>query len=109
MLQDFVYLLINITKGIARENEIIMRVIRSPQAVAQQYLFFAERQASKNQYTTGTAANIKSVGIIGAGTMGAGIAINFLSAGIKTLLLEKEQKFLDAGEFLIFTILVLLY
>ena len=85
-------------QGILREGEIISQIIRSPQAVAQQYLFFSERQAAKNGVPPGGKAQpIKSVGVIGAGTMGAGIAINFLNIGIPVVILETEKKFLDAG------------
>ncbi len=68
--------------------------------MAQQYLFFSERQAAKNGVPPGGKAQpIKSVGVIGAGTMGAGIAINFLNIGIPVVILETEKKFLDAGSF----------
>merc|ERR1711915_755203 len=43
------------------------------------------------------AANVRSVGVIGAGTMGTGVAMNFLKKGIPVYLIDAEQRFLDRG------------
>jgi len=85
-------------QGMLRESQIIGEALQSEQARAQQMMFFAERQAAKNGVPPGGKAGpVRSVGIVGAGTMGAGIAINFLNTGLPTVVLESEKKFLDAG------------
>ncbi len=86
-------------QGIAKERELFMKLVTGDQSKALRHLFFAERAASK---IDGVAADIKllpfaTVGIIGAGTMGGGIAMNFLSAGIPVTLVEREQAALDRG------------
>jgi 3-hydroxyacyl-CoA dehydrogenase len=69
-----------------------------PQSAALRHNFFAERQAAKAPDLEGvTPRTIKSVGIIGAGTMGTGIAINFLLAGIDVTMVEQQQAALDRG------------
>ena len=71
----------------------------SPEARAQQYFFFAERQAKKipDVPKDTPTREIKSVGVIGAGTMGGGISMNFLNRGIPVALLEATQEALDRG------------
>src|SRR5207237_2559936 len=66
---------------------------------AQQYFFFAERKAAKiDDLPEGTVPReIKRVGVIGAGTMGGGISMNFLSAGIPVTIVEMGQEALDRG------------
>ncbi|WP_394777883.1 3-hydroxyacyl-CoA dehydrogenase NAD-binding domain-containing protein [Undibacterium sp.] len=71
----------------------------SPQSAAMRKLFFAERQANK---IPGLPAGLKerpiaSVGILGAGTMGGGIAMNFSNAGIPVVIVETSQQALDRG------------
>jgi 3-hydroxyacyl-CoA dehydrogenase len=86
-------------RGITRERELFARCLRNSQAKALQHVFFAERKAvnipglDKNVRPRDT----KSVAIIGAGTMGGGIAMNFLNAGIPVTLLEVERHALDRG------------
>jgi 3-hydroxyacyl-CoA dehydrogenase len=85
--------------GIQRERELSLELHASSQAKAQQHTFFAEREASK---IPGLAADIvprdiKSVGVLGAGTMGGGIAMCFANAGIPVALLETSQENLDRG------------
>src|SRR5690606_610177 len=69
------------------------------QAKAQQYFFFAERKAAKIEgLPEGTRPReIRKVGVIGAGTMGGGISMNFLSAGIPVTIVETSQDALDRG------------
>lgn len=67
-------------------------------ARALRHLFFAERQAGKRDDLNGIEPHpIERVGVIGAGTMGAGIAFAFLQAGYPVLLAEAKQEALDAG------------
>jgi 3-hydroxyacyl-CoA dehydrogenase len=69
------------------------------QAKAQQYFFFAERKASKIEGLPEDTQprTIAKVGVIGAGTMGGGISMNFLSAGIPVRIIEQQQEALDRG------------
>ncbi|MFT6268413.1 MAG: 3-hydroxyacyl-CoA dehydrogenase [Alphaproteobacteria bacterium] len=85
--------------GLKREGELFTDCMRTPQARAQQHFFFAERAASAlPQIAKDTALrDIEKVAIIGAGTMGGGIAMNFANAGIPVVLLELEQAALDKG------------
>eukprot|EP00128_Syssomonas_multiformis_P013839 Colp12_sorted_trinity150504_noHs@4229 len=85
-------------EGMQRENQLIMDCMKGEQAKAQQYVFFAEREVARIPGLDPKLAKpIKSVGIIGAGTMGGGIAMNFANAGIPVTLLETKQDFLDRG------------
>ena len=88
------------SEGIARERQIFREAAASPYARALQYAFFAERQAAN---LPGMGADVKTrpietVGIIGAGTMGTGITLAFLNAGVPVTLVETTQEALDAGE-----------
>jgi 3-hydroxyacyl-CoA dehydrogenase len=85
--------------GIAFERQEFMKLMMGTQSAAQRHLFFAERQAAK---VDGIPADIqlrpiKSVGVIGAGTMGGGISMNFLQAGIPVTIVETAQEALDRG------------
>lgn len=85
--------------GMALEGELFHRLLAGDQSRALRHVFFAERAAAKvDGVTAGTTpAPVGSVGILGAGTMGGGIAMNFLSAGIPVTILEREQLALDRG------------
>ncbi|WP_374283033.1 3-hydroxyacyl-CoA dehydrogenase NAD-binding domain-containing protein [Novosphingobium sp.] len=85
--------------GIQRERELFGELIASTESAAQRYYFFAEREAAKVPDLPRDTATlpVKSVGVIGAGTMGGGIAMNFLNAGIPVTLVEREQAALDRG------------
>ncbi|WP_294337910.1 3-hydroxyacyl-CoA dehydrogenase NAD-binding domain-containing protein [uncultured Sphingomonas sp.] len=85
--------------GVQRERNGFMKLIMGVQSAAQRHIFFAERKASK---IDGVADDvqlrpIKRVGVIGAGTMGGGISMNFLSAGIPVTIVEMQQDALDRG------------
>jgi 3-hydroxyacyl-CoA dehydrogenase len=85
--------------GVAFEREMTRESVADPQSKALQYVFFAERQANK---VPGLAKDVElstvdAVGIIGAGTMGGGIAMNFVNVGIPVSLLEMSQDALDKG------------
>src|SRR3546814_13407740 len=76
-----------------------MELMTGTQARAQQYFFFAERKASKIEGLPEDTnpRDIKRVGVIGAGTMGGGISMNFLSAGIPVRTVEMDKAALDRG------------
>jgi 3-hydroxyacyl-CoA dehydrogenase len=85
--------------GLQRERELFLECARNSQARALQHVFFAERQVTR---IPGLPAGVKprpiqSVAIIGAGTMGGGIAMNFANAGIPVTLLEVNQEGLERG------------
>ena len=86
-------------KGMARERELFLQCAQNSQAKALQHVFFAERKAANvpNLDKNVTKRDIKSVAIIGAGTMGGGIAMNFLNVGVPVTLLEMQQEALDRG------------
>jgi len=86
-------------QGLAREQELFFELRESPQSAAQRHFFFAERQAAKIPDLPKDTPTIpvKTVGVIGAGTMGGGIAMNFLNAGIPVTLVEMKQEALDRG------------
>ena len=86
-------------EGIAVEREEFMKLMMGTQSAAQRYMFFAERQAAK---VDGIPSDvqlrpIKKVGVVGAGTMGGGISMNFLTAGIPVTIVETAQEALDRG------------
>lgn len=72
---------------------------RSPQSRAMRHLFFAEREAAQipGLPSDVTRRSIRKVGVIGAGTMGGGIAMNFANVGLETVLLETEMAALERG------------
>ena len=85
--------------GIAFERQEFMKLMMGNQSAAQRHIFFAERQAAKIDDVPADTVKrpIKRVGVIGAGTMGGGIAMNFLSAGIPVTIVEMAQEALDRG------------
>ncbi|WP_339711137.1 3-hydroxyacyl-CoA dehydrogenase NAD-binding domain-containing protein [uncultured Sphingosinicella sp.] len=86
-------------EGMKRERELFMGLMTGTQSAAQRHIFFAERQAARiKDLPEGTTPRpIKSVGVIGAGTMGGGISMNFLSAGIPVTIVETSPEALDRG------------
>jgi 3-hydroxyacyl-CoA dehydrogenase len=86
-------------QGLERERELFLELRNSTESAAQRYFFFAERETSKIPSIDSSTETvpIKSVGLIGAGTMGAGIATNFLNAGIPVTLLDVSQEALERG------------
>ncbi|HUQ24351.1 MAG TPA: 3-hydroxyacyl-CoA dehydrogenase NAD-binding domain-containing protein, partial [Burkholderiales bacterium] len=87
------------SEGVLEERKLFMELMSGTQARAQQYFFFAERKAAKIDGLPEDARprDVHKVGIIGAGTMGGGIAMNFLSAGIPVTIVETGQEALDRG------------
>jgi 3-hydroxyacyl-CoA dehydrogenase len=85
--------------GLKRERELFVTCMANSQAKALQHVFFAERKAASvpNLDNAVQKRDIKRVAVIGAGTMGGGIAMNFLNVGIPVTLLETKQEHLDRG------------
>jgi 3-hydroxyacyl-CoA dehydrogenase len=85
--------------GAAREHELFAELAASPYAQALQYAFFAERRAADipDIGAEVKAREIRTVGVLGAGTMGAGIALCFLGAGLPVTIIEENQAALDKG------------
>ena len=86
-------------EGMLVERELFMSLMWTPESRALRHLFLSQRAASKIADvpdTTPTRA-IKQVAVIGAGTMGGGISMNFLNAGIPVKILETKQEALDRG------------
>ena len=85
--------------GMAEERRFFMALMFTPESRALRHLFVAERAASRipDVPEDTPKREIKSVGVIGAGTMGGGISMNFLNAGIPVKILEMKQEALDRG------------
>jgi 3-hydroxyacyl-CoA dehydrogenase len=85
--------------GVKKERELFTKLMTGTQSAAMRHYFFAERAANKIDDVPADTPliDIAKVGIIGAGTMGGGIAMNFLSAGIPVTILEMKQDALDRG------------
>ncbi|MDP5278362.1 3-hydroxyacyl-CoA dehydrogenase NAD-binding domain-containing protein [Sphingomonas sp. DG1-23] len=86
-------------EGVQAERMGFMKLIMGTQSAALRHIFFAERKAAK---IDGIAEDlqlrdIKRVGVIGAGTMGGGISMNFLTAGVPVTIVEMAQDALDRG------------
>ena len=88
-----------IDEALRLEREIFMGLMNTPESRARRHVFNAERAASKiPDLPEGTPLRpIRKVGVIGAGTMGGGITMNFLNAGIPVVLLEMKLEALDKG------------
>ncbi|MFM5913880.1 MAG: 3-hydroxyacyl-CoA dehydrogenase NAD-binding domain-containing protein [Chakrabartia godavariana] len=86
-------------EGMTFERTEFMKLMTGSQSAAQRHMFFAERQAAKiDGLPKDTQLRaIKKVGVIGAGTMGGGISMNFLSAGIPVTIVEMAKDALDRG------------
>ncbi|WP_417283634.1 3-hydroxyacyl-CoA dehydrogenase NAD-binding domain-containing protein [Comamonas sp.] len=85
--------------GMALEREAFMQLMLTPESRSLRHLFLAERAASKiaDVPADTPVRDIRTVGVIGAGTMGGGIAMNFLNAGLPVTMLETKQEALDRG------------
>ena len=86
-------------EGIKVERDLFIKLISGNQSAAQRYFFFAQRQVAKipDIPKETELLDINKVGIIGAGTMGGGIAMNFANAGIPVTIIEQSQERLDKG------------
>jgi 3-hydroxyacyl-CoA dehydrogenase len=86
-------------QGMKRERELFVTLLSGDQSKAQRYFFFAEREANKipDVPSDTPVKPIRKAAVLGAGTMGGGIAMNFANAGIPVTIVEAEQKALDRG------------
>ena len=86
-------------EGLKTERKLFTQLVSGPQSAAQRYSFFAERQVWKvpDIADDTPVIPVNTVGIIGAGTMGGGIAMNFVNVGIAVKLIEVKQEALDRG------------
>ncbi len=86
-------------EGMRLEREAFMTLMATPESRALRHIFAAERAAAKlpDVPEDTPLRTIASVGVIGAGTMGGGITMNFVNAGIPVTLLESKQEALDKG------------
>src|SRR6267378_1030312 len=86
-------------QGLKRERELFVELLNSPESKAQRYFFFAEREAAKipDVPADTPAKDVKKAAVIGAGTMGGGIAMNFANVGIPVTVVEVQQEALDRG------------
>ena len=85
--------------GLAYERELFIALMATPESKALRHAFFGERAASKIPGVSEDTPvrKISKVAMIGAGTMGGGISMNFLNAGIPVVILETRQDALDRG------------
>jgi 3-hydroxyacyl-CoA dehydrogenase len=85
--------------GLKFERERFLKLIQTPESKSLRHAFFAERVASKvpDVPADTPTREIRQAAVIGAGTMGGGIAMNFVNAGIPVVLLETKQEALDKG------------
>ncbi len=85
--------------GLAKEAELFRGLMSDTQSAAQRYYFFAERAANKvpDIAKDTPLIDVNKVGILGAGTMGGGIAMNFANVGIEVTIVERAQDALDRG------------
>jgi 3-hydroxyacyl-CoA dehydrogenase len=86
-------------QGLKRERELFVELLNSPESKAQRYFFFAEREAAKVPDVPADTPprDVKKAAVIGAGTMGGGIAMNFANAGIPVTVIEVAQEALERG------------
>jgi 3-hydroxyacyl-CoA dehydrogenase len=85
--------------GLRTERDAFIHLVNTPESRAMRHAFFSERAASKipDVPEDTPTREVRCVAVIGAGTMGAGIAMNFLNAGIPVRLLEAGRESLDRG------------
>ncbi len=86
-------------EGLANERRLFLELVQTPESRALRHAFFGERAASKipDVPSSTPTRKIERAAVIGAGTMGGGIAMNFANAGIPVKLLEVAQEALDKG------------
>jgi len=86
-------------EGQAVERRLFMECMQSPQSAGMRHIFFAERQASKIEGLSKDTPRrpVDSVGVIGGGTMGGGIAMSFANAGIRVTMIEISDEALQRG------------
>ncbi len=86
-------------EGLANERRLFLELVQTPESRALRHAFFGERAASKipDVPSSTPVRTIERAAVIGAGTMGGGIAMTFANAGIPVVLLDASQEALDRG------------
>ncbi len=86
-------------EGIAKERQLFVQAMAGQQSAALRYVFFAEREAAKIPDIGKDVAGRKvaRAAVLGAGTMGGGIAMNFANAGIPVLMVDTTKELVDKG------------
>ena len=85
-------------EGVAQERSTFVELMNSTESAAMRHIFFAERRAAKApDDVKGRPREVKKVGVIGAGTMGGGIAMTYAEAGLPVTVLETADEALDRG------------
>ncbi len=86
-------------EGLAVERRLFTELMAGPQSAAQRYYFFAERAANKipDIPKDTPLVDIQKCGVLGAGTMGGGIAMNFANVGIPVTIVERDETALERG------------
>ncbi|KAA0910428.1 3-hydroxyacyl-CoA dehydrogenase NAD-binding domain-containing protein [Pusillimonas sp. ANT_WB101] len=90
-------LVCDLDEGLEFERERFRLLVDGDQSKAQRHIFFAERAATKLPKITASSPEIESVGVVGAGTMGGGIAMSLANYGIPVIMLERDKAALDRG------------
>jgi 3-hydroxyacyl-CoA dehydrogenase len=89
----------SLQEGLAEERAAFRELVSSEQSVALRHVFAAERQAAKVPGIEGVEPRpVRTVGVVGAGLMGAGIAISFADAGFSVVVVERDMAALEAGQ-----------
>ncbi|MCW4115458.1 FAD-dependent oxidoreductase [Aurantimonas sp. MSK8Z-1] len=86
-----------VDEALAEERRVFQAIRVSPEAVALRHVFFAEREAGRVGGLSAPATDVERIAVIGAGTMGAGIAYALLKAGLSVTLVEQNADALEAG------------
>ncbi|KVD88973.1 3-hydroxyacyl-CoA dehydrogenase [Burkholderia sp. ABCPW 14] len=87
-----------IDEGLRTERRLFLECLDSPQRAGLVHAFFAEREAAKSPETRrGAARSIERIGVVGGGTMGAGIAVAALDAGLPVTMIERDDASLQRG------------
>ncbi|AOJ03034.1 3-hydroxyacyl-CoA dehydrogenase [Burkholderia mayonis] len=87
-----------IDEGLRTERRLFLECLDSPQRAGLVHAFFAEREAAKSPETRrGAARSIERIGVVGGGTMGAGIAVAALDAGLPVTMIERDDASLERG------------
>jgi 3-hydroxyacyl-CoA dehydrogenase len=90
---------VSLQDGLAEERAAFRELVSSDQSVALRYVFAAERQAAKVPGIEGVEPRpVRTVGVVGAGLMGAGIAVSFADAGFSVFVVERDMAALEAGQ-----------
>lgn len=90
---------VSLQEGLAEERAAFRELVSSDQSVALRYVFAAERQAAKVAGIEGVEPRqVRTVGVVGAGLMGAGIAVSFADAGFSVVVVERDMAALEAGQ-----------